>query len=204
MGEAVPARNDILEERSYFIIGGCFGGCVSSRSDICFGEIVLTLQTEAAMYPSDLPVEDLIREAREQFNDAIANRDLEIIRSLLAPDYHIVTGRSEQSHDADEEVRRWAERFRSDPTVIYRRTPREITINEDWGLAEELGNWKGNYTISGILVHTSGRYAAKWQRAEDGSWVVQAELFTTITCTGPENGCRPPDPIQRYQKKGAL
>lgn len=153
------------------------------------------------MYPSDLPVEDLIREARERFNDAIANRDIDAIRSLLAPDYHIVTGRSEQSNGADEEARRWTERFRSDTTVIYRRTPREITINEDWGLAEELGNWKGNYTTHGVLVHTSGRYAAKWQRAEDGTWVLQAELFTTITCTGPESGCLPPDPIQSNRKK---
>jgi ketosteroid isomerase-like protein len=154
------------------------------------------------MYPSDLPVEDLIREARESFNAAIANRDIDAIRSLLAPNYHIVTGRSEQSYGADEEARRWSERFRSDATVIYRRTPREITVNEDWGLAEELGNWKGNYTTTGVLVHTSGRYAAKWQRAEDGAWVLQAELFTTITCTGPESGCLPPNPIQRYRKKG--
>lgn len=149
------------------------------------------------MFPSDLPVEDLIREARERFNDAIKDRDIDAIRSLLAPDYHIVTGRSEQSHGLQEEVRRWTERFRSDPTVIYRRTPREVTINEDWGLAEELGNWKGNFTTHGTLVHTSGRYAAKWQRAEDGTWLIQAEVFTTITCTGPESGCLPPSPIHK-------
>lgn len=149
------------------------------------------------MYPRDLPVEDLIREARERFNQAIVDRDIDAIRSLLMPSYHIVTGRSDQSHGADEEARRWAERFRTDPTVTYRRTPREITINEDWGLAEELGNWKGNYTTNGVLVHTSGVYAAKWQRAEDGEWVLQAEMFTTITCTGPESGCLPPSPIHR-------
>ena len=105
------------------------------------------------MYPSDVPVEDLIREARERFNTAIAERDVAAIRSLLAPSYHIVTGRSEQSHGADEEARRWTERFASDPTVMYRRSPREVTINEDWGLAEELGNWKGTYTTEGVLVH---------------------------------------------------
>ena len=149
------------------------------------------------MFPNTLPVEDLIREARERFNVAIASRNVETIRSLLAPSYHIVTGRSEQSHGADEEARRWSERFRSDPTVMYRRTPREVTINEDWGLAEELGNWRGTYTTEGVLVHTSGVYAAKWQRAEDGVWVLQAELFTTITCTGPERGCPPPAPIHR-------
>ena len=149
------------------------------------------------MYPSDVPVEDLIREARERFNVAIAERDVAAIRSLLAPSYHIVTGRSEQSHGADEEARRWTERFTSDPTVMYRRSPREVTINEDWGLAEELGNWKGTYTTEGVLVHASGVYAAKWQRAEDRVWVLQAELFTTITCTGPEEGCLPPAPIRR-------
>ena len=149
------------------------------------------------MYPRHLPMEDVIREARERFNAAIESRDVMGIRSLLAPDYHIVTGRSEQSHGGDREAERWAERFRTDPTVMYRRTPREVTINEDWGLAEELGNWRGTYTVEGVLVHASGVYAAKWQRAEDGEWVLQAELFTTITCTGPESGCLPPRPIQR-------
>jgi ketosteroid isomerase-like protein len=149
------------------------------------------------MYPYEQPVEDLIRVARERFNEAIANRDVETILSVLAPEYHIVTGRSEQSHGADEEAKRWAERFRTDPTVIYHRTQRQVTINEDWGLAEELGDWTGKYIVEGDQVHASGVYAAKWQRAEDGDWLLQAELFTTITCTGPEDGCRPPALIRR-------
>lgn len=149
------------------------------------------------MYPTGNPTEDIIRAAREQFNVAIEQKDVATIRSMLAPGYHIVTGRSEQSHGAEEEAKRWAVRFQSDPTTIYRRTPRDITINEDWGMAAEEGNWKGNYTVNGALVHVSGVYAAKWQRAEDGGWVIQAEMFTTITCTGPEGGCPPPDPIHR-------
>lgn len=149
------------------------------------------------MYPTEDPTEDLIRAAREKFNVAIEEKDVDVIRSMFAPNYHIVTGRSEQSHGADEEGRRWAERFGSDPTTLYRRTPREVTINEDWGMAQELGNWKGTYTIHGVLVHVSGVYAAKWQRAENGEWLIQAEMFTTLTCTGPEGGCLPPDPIHR-------
>ena len=140
---------------------------------------------------------EMIRAARERFNVAIANKDVETIRDLLAPTYHIVTGRSAQNHGADEEALRWAEVFRTDPTAVYRRTPREITINEEWGIAEELGNWKGSYTADGELVHASGVYAAKWQRAEDGEWVLQVEVFTTLTCTGPASGCVRPDPIQR-------
>lgn len=134
----------------------------------------------------------MIRMAREIFNMAIADKNANSIRTLLAPEYHIVTGRSDQFHGADEEAKRWAENFRADPTVVYRRTTREITINEAWGLAEELGNWKGSYTVERILVQASGVYSAKWQRAENGAWLIQVEVFTTLTCEGP---CEKPDAI---------
>ena len=141
--------------------------------------------------------DEMIRAARERFNGAIAAQDVEVIRSLLAPSYHIVTGRSAQNHGAEEEATRWAEVFRQDRSTVYRRTPREITVNEDWGLAEELGNWKGSYTTDGNLIQASGVYAAKWQRAENGEWVLQVEVFTTLQCSGSESGCLRPDPIFR-------
>jgi hypothetical protein len=87
---------------------------------------------------------DLIRSAREVFNIAIAEKNAKGIRPLLAPSYHLITGRSDQFHGADEEEIRWAELFQTDPTAVYRRTPREITANEAWGIAEELGNWQGS------------------------------------------------------------
>jgi len=136
--------------------------------------------------------DDLIRAARERFNIAIEYKDAEAIRALLAPSYHIVTGRSAQNHGADEEATRWTEVFRADPTAVYVRTPRAITINESWGIAEELGNWQGSYTAEGMAVQASGVYSAKWQRTENGEWVLQAEVFTTLTCDGP---CEKPDPI---------
>jgi hypothetical protein len=135
---------------------------------------------------------DLIRSARETFNIAIAEKNAKGIRPLLAPSYHLVTGRSDQFHGADEEEIRWAELFQIDPTAVYRRTPREITTNEAWGIAEELGNWQGTYTAKGILVNASGVYAAKWQRTTTGAWVLQAEVFTTINF---DETCAPPDPI---------
>ena len=135
---------------------------------------------------------DLIRAAREAFNLAIAEKDAKRIRPLLAASYHLVTGRSDQFHGADEEEIRWAELFQNDPTAVYRRTPREITTNDSWGIAEELGNWQGEYSINGELVRASGVYAAKWQRAQNNNWVLQAEVFTTIKF---DEACIPPDPI---------
>ena len=136
--------------------------------------------------------DEMIRNARERFNKAIENKDAATIRSLLASTYHIVTGRSDQNHGAGEEAARWAGVFQSDPTAIYIRTTREITINEAWGLAEELGNWQGSYTLAGKLVNASGVYSAKWQRARNGDWVLQTEVFTTIEF---DEGCVPPEPI---------
>ncbi len=135
---------------------------------------------------------DLIRSARETFNIAIAEKNAKGIRPLLAQSYHLVTGRSDQFHGADEEEIRWAKLFQTDPTAVYRRTPREITTNEAWGLAEELGNWQGTYTTNKKLVNASGIYSAKWQRTTTGAWVLQAEVFTTINF---DEACAPPDPI---------
>ncbi|MBI2333454.1 MAG: hypothetical protein HYU84_15075, partial [Chloroflexi bacterium] len=123
---------------------------------------------------------------------AIVEKDSKRIRPLLATSYHLVTGRSDQFHGADEEANRWAKLFQSDPTAVYRRTPREVTANDVWGIAEELGNWQGEYTLNGNVVHASGVYAAKWQRTTQGKWVLQAEVFTTINF---DEACIPPEPI---------
>ncbi|MCC6986719.1 MAG: nuclear transport factor 2 family protein [Anaerolineales bacterium] len=135
---------------------------------------------------------DLIRAAREAFNLAIAEKDSKRIRPLLAASYHLITGRSDQFHGADEEEIRWAQLFQQDPTAVYRRTTREITTNDSWGIAEELGNWQGEYSINENLVRASGVYAAKWQRTQNDNWVLQAEVFTTIKY---DDACIPPDPI---------
>ncbi len=136
-----------------------------------------------------------IRAVRESFNEAIANHNAESIGALLAPNYHIVTGRSDQFHGAEQEPLRWAKLFEKDSTVIYRRTSREIRVNELWGLAEELGDWIGSYSMENELVNASGVYAAKWQRAENGEWLIQVEVFTTLECNGSDIGCVKPDPI---------
>lgn len=140
--------------------------------------------------------EDAIRAVRERFNTAIANHDARLIGTFLAPEYHLVTGRSDQFHGAEQEPLRWAELFAKDSTVIYRRTSREIRVNENWGLAEELGNWTGSYQVENEMVNASGVYAAKWQRAENGEWLIQVEVFTTLECNGSVYGCVRPAPIK--------
>jgi len=153
--------------------------------------MLIAIALAAALVSGDTAV----RAAREEFNAAIGRRDPDAIARLLAPGYHIVTGRSDQSHGALAEREKWAARFSADPTVMYRRTPREVRLNEGWGLAEETGDWAGSYTAAGDKARASGVYSAKWQRTVDGRWLIQSEVFTTMACEGSAVACLPPDPI---------
>ncbi|MDB4875327.1 MAG: hypothetical protein JWM41_1773 [Gemmatimonadetes bacterium] len=112
----------------------------------------------------------------------------------MLPTYVIVTGRSTQKHGVDSAMTTWASAIR-DATMSYVRTPASIYVNEAWGLAEEYGEWTGYSTVADGSARSSGVYAAKWQRAADGSWRLQAEVYTTLACAGGPRGCVPPDRI---------
>jgi len=136
-----------------------------------------------------------IRRARERFNAAIARRDTIAIGDLLLPSYHLITGRSAQAAGRDAGRHSWAVLFAADSTVTYVRTPREVRVNEAWGLAEELGDWVGRLRAPDGAVDVGGVYAAKWQRTTSGAWRLQSELFTTLRCRGGPAGCVPPEPV---------
>jgi ketosteroid isomerase-like protein len=143
---------------------------------------------------ADAATATAIRSARERFNGAIASRDTATIAALLLPSYHLVTGRSVQSHGIAEETAIWQGMF-ADSTLLYVRRTREIRANPAWGLAEELGDWTGRLTAPDGPVRVNGSYAAKWQRDTRGAWRLQSEVFTTLRCEGGPQGCKPPEPI---------
>jgi len=139
--------------------------------------------------------EALLRDARERFNRAIEAQDVEAITSFFAPEYHIVTGRSDQAHGIENEAIQIRQMFAADPGFVCTRATREVRVNAAWGLAEELGDWRCEYTVDEEKNRSSGVYAAKWQRPTRGTWLLQSEVFTTLQCQGGAKGCRPPDPI---------
>lgn len=140
--------------------------------------------------------EAAVRAARDGFNRAIEIRNAPLIGTFLAPAYSVVTGRGDKLTGRDEEVRRWAGRFRADRRLTYKRTPTSVVVNADWGLAHETGDWTGSFTSSAKTVRTSGVYSARWQRSESGRWLIDSEIFVTLKCEGPDSGCFKPDPIQ--------
>ena len=137
-----------------------------------------------------------VRSTRGRFNDAIARHDVAGIEGFLLPSYHIVTGRSVQSHGRSAAIQDWRTIFSGDSTVIYVRTSNNIFVNAAWGLAEELGTWAGHFTAPDGRVQVSGVYSAKWQRDARRRWWLQAEVFTTLECRGGAQGCRGPDAVE--------
>lgn len=128
--------------------------------------------------------EQAIRSARAEINDAIARRDLEAIGAFLLPAYHVVTARSMQRDGKEASLRSWADMFERDATATYDRTPHDIYVNEEWGMAEEHGRWTGTLMANDGPLSLAGVYAAKWHNTADG-WLLQAEIFTPLTVLRP-------------------
>jgi ketosteroid isomerase-like protein len=164
-----------------FLLAGCSGARAASGDS------------------TDAATSSAIRAARERFNAAIASRDTATIAAVLLPTYHLVSGRSVQSHGVAEEVAVWKSMF-ADTSLLYVRRTREIRANPAWGLAEELGDWTGRLTAADGPVRVGGSYAAKWQRDTGGSWRLQSEVFTTLQCEGGAQGCKPPEPVDPVTK----
>jgi ketosteroid isomerase-like protein len=89
-----------------------------------------------------------IRNVRLSFNQAIRDRDVSAISRFLAPEYHIITGRSQQSRGIAAERDSWESIFAADPDFVCQRDTRELRINQGWGLAEELGDWNCYFTAA--------------------------------------------------------
>lgn len=121
-----------------------------------------------------------IRLARKRHNDAILNRNIEVICSFFTFDYHVVTGRGIHSHGIEEQRQRWQAQFQTDPIMLYRRRTRELRLSERVGVAEELGCWVGKYTLDQKIVLVAGVYEANWQKQAEDLWLVQTEVFTTL------------------------
>ncbi len=139
----------------------------------------------------DRRAERQIRGLRESSNVAIARHDTAGISNILAPNVVVVASTSDVTVGRDANAARFAELFRTRPDVVYRRTPREVTVFTPWRMASESGTWTGSWTAADGNVTISGRYFAKWQEV-DGRWLVQSETYMPEQCSGSAYCARAP------------
>lgn len=136
------------------------------------------------------PAAVAIREARDSFNRAIAQRDHEAISEILDEDVILVTGTdSDLISGRAAQVEIWRKDFENDARLVYVRTPDCVSLSPVSPVALETGAWRGAPQAGGG-DHLGGSYVAKW-RLTGHRWMLEAEIFATMDCGGrlcPEPG----------------
>jgi hypothetical protein len=119
-----------------------------------------------------------IRLRRAAFNRALADANLVAIGPLLAPQAILVTGTdSAILAGRKAQLAAWKREFAASTRTIYTRTPETIVASPAEPIAFERGRWAG---LTAGQPGASGTYTAKW-RELDGVWVIEAELYLTLT-----------------------
>ena len=133
--------------------------------------------------PSD---EALIRQARAASNQAIARHDVPAIVAFLADEFQVAASNGSFLRGREEMGQAFVARFAEFGDALYVRTPESVEVNPSGTVAAETGRWTGGWTTPGGPFRTGGRYAASWRKVA-GKWLIHAELFVPLFCTGP--GC---------------
>ena len=127
--------------------------------------------------------EQVIRQRRASSNAAIAKHDTSGVGAIFAPNVVVVTSNSTHGIGREDNVRRFADQFRTRKDVVYMRTPDEVKVFEPWGMASERGHWVGSWTDTDGKINIGGSYFAKWRKL-NGRWLVESETYVPESCTG--------------------
>jgi ketosteroid isomerase-like protein len=144
----------------------------------------LNLHICKATSPDDSGAE-VIKAARAASNEAIVRQDVEGIVSYFDEEYVIITGSGVIEMGRDSQLGSWREHFDRFPSVVYVRSPTDVTLSEAESRAIENGTWVGTWTSQNGPQKKGGRYTAYWRNV-DGNWKIRSELFVTLNCKGAD------------------
>jgi len=145
--------------------------------------LIVILLAGVSVFAQDLSDSDRIREARDQYNNAIARHDVQAIMSFIDDEYQITTSLGQLIQGRDGEAAAWQDLFSSRQDVLYVRTPEAVELSNAYPLAAETGTWVGTWSTPDGIVRTGGHYSAMWRQV-DGKWKVRSELFVALYCEG--------------------
>ena len=124
--------------------------------------------------------EERIRSIREASNAALKALDEEANFEFLTDDVLITTGNGTLLSGKDE-LKAYIESAADARPMFWVRTPTEIIVNEERGLAWETGVWHA-YSADDPNEESPvshGNYAAQWIH-QSGEWKIQSQLFVTL------------------------
>ena len=124
-----------------------------------------------------------VKERREAFNKAIADKDIDGVAGVLAEDVILVTGSDSDLYSgANTQIELWSKEFENPDRAIYVRTPACIRVSPILPIALEYGSWRGERIVTKDDF-AAGSYAAKWRKSGD-QWLLESEIFATEDCGG--------------------
>lgn len=130
----------------------------------------------------DTEAVERIRSQRAQFNQAIAKKNIEAIRLVLAEDVTTITGTDSDLFNGREmQLALWQSEFENADRAIYVRSTECVQISPTFPIAMEYGTWRGERPAKQNFA--TGSYSAKWRRVE-GTWLLESEIFMTEACGG--------------------
>ena len=124
-----------------------------------------------------------IRAARAANNEALKEQDAQGVAEDYLEDFFILTSTNGlfTGKQRVEEIYQLVFDTRED--VLFVRTPTAITVNNDWNMASENGNWIGTWIVDSEDIEVGGDYYAKWHKI-DGVWKMRCEVYTQFDCEG--------------------
>lgn len=129
--------------------------------------------------------EQVIRAARDELNDAVADRNTAVFSRYWLDDVQITAGSGEAlGNSRARHVKRFVATF-ADPSFDggIRRTTR-VEVSADNSLAAEHGEWEWRYRIPATpgttaLQTSHGIYLVMW-RKKSGAWRIQSETYVMM------------------------
>jgi Domain of unknown function (DUF4440) len=134
---------------------------------------ILLINPARAQQPND---KDEILSLRNAYNVALKEFDAKHF-TFLTDDSQTTTGTGTLIQ-GKENLREYLSKA-SGPKMYWVRTPNEIDVNVDQGLAWEAGVWKGYTTDSAEKSVTGGKYSAMWVKI-NGDWKIKSQLFVKL------------------------
>lgn len=124
-----------------------------------------------------------IQAERATNNQAIKEHDAAGVAAAYLEDFFILTSTNGLFTGKEVVEGIYQSVFNSREDVIFIRTPTAITVNKDWKMASENGNWIGTWIVDGEQIEVGGDYYAKWHQI-DGIWKLRSEVYTQFACSG--------------------
>jgi ketosteroid isomerase-like protein len=114
---------------------------------------------------------------REASNLALKAYDNEKVLSFLTDDALTTTGNGTLL--AGKEALKTYIAGGAASKMYWVRSPKEITVNAQNGLAWETGTWKGYDPEKGPYPVVGGNYSAMWTK-DSGTWKIKSQLFVAL------------------------